>query len=196
METQFSSLLPIKLVLKNVTSIKEQIGFLIPIPESHWAPSSYRICEAGAASPKVPVGGHFRQSRVLCDPPILGGKRKRQNHAATSSQITSPWMGEWREAWCGCYPSFLHPEGDLTSEVASSLTHYQPLHRNKSAMADPNRHLGSLQSLGSSFYLSLLLVLTPTLPFLLSLSPLHTGEWDHDDVLITVPFSSPCRIQT
>lgn len=104
METKFSSLLPIKLVLKNVASIKEQMGFLIWTPELDWTPSCYRIFWAGAGFPKweeAPVEGQSRQSPVLSGPP----HEKGEGRTMCSWVFPDHQPGDWRVdgGWGECY---------------------------------------------------------------------------------------------
>lgn len=86
MKTKFSSLLPIKLALKNGGFYQEAKRLPNPPPELDWAPSWGRLPQVGGG----PRGGsEQRQPGVLCGPPVLRGKGRTT--AARSSQIANSW---------------------------------------------------------------------------------------------------------
>lgn len=79
MKNRVSSLLPIKLVLKNVASVKKQMGFLF------WT-STLSQSVLGWGSP-APVGGPPGQGQSRGE---WGGEGDKKNPLALPSHITSP----------------------------------------------------------------------------------------------------------
>lgn len=160
--------------------------FRIWISELDRAPSSYRICKAGWGSlpqgEEVHMEGQSKQSHVLCSPPF-SRKGGGGNQVIKSSQVTNPGTGEWGRSgvdvtrasstfqetkWVRVLPP--PPTTTNTSKQVSSMW---------PRWAFGFHHWGFL-----SFPSSLILSAHSSLPFLLPLNPVHTVEWDHDDMLM------------
>lgn len=175
-------------MLKNVASLKEQLGFRIWISELDWAPSSYSICRVGwgrlAQGEEVCVEGQSKQSHVLCGPPVLT-KGRRRNQAGKSFQVTNPGTGEWGRPGVDVTRASstfketewmrVLPPPPTTTNTPKQVSSGWP----RWAFGFPFHHWGFL-----SFPSSLIPSAHSSLPFLLPLNPVHTVEWDHDDMIM------------
>lgn len=180
MKNRVSSLLPIKLVLKNVASVKKQMGFLF------WT-STLSQSVLGWGSP-APVGGPLGRVRAEGSGE---GSETRRTPLALPSHITSPVTRMQGETG-GMLVTRVSSTWRGPKEWEYSLTHPPPPPRKRAPLGDPERHSGSpgIAGSGSSF-------LFPCawcsffVTSLLSLHPGHPVEWDHEGMLITSPFSPP-----
>lgn len=125
MKSKFSSLLPVKLVLKNVASVKKQMGFLFWTPVGG-TPPCCRVCGAGA--PLLQWGAPCAGSKPgRAEQQESGeGSQARKNPISLAPPHHQP--SDWRmEEETGVNVSnqgFLHTEGGLKSEGAPWLTHH------------------------------------------------------------------------
>lgn len=128
------------------------------------------------------------QQCALFGPPILNRREEKgRTTAAKSSQITNPQTGERREAGVnvtrasstleeaqGWGPSLTHsPRVLLATRQISGVTQI--------GIRFPSHRWGFL-----SFLPSLLSSTHSSPPFLFSFNPIHSVEWDRDDILMTI----------
>lgn len=143
--------------------------------------------QVGQPSPRGggPYGGSEQTVTCSLQPSVLTKGRKR-NQVVKSSQVTNPGTGEWgmpgvdvtrasstfqETKWVRVLPP--PPTTTNTSKQVSSMW---------PRWAFGFHHWGFL-----SFPSSLILSAHSSLPFLLPLNPVHTVEWDHDDMVMIFP---------